>query len=480
MSTEEKDLAIDEALLADEYQFRDAFIDVKVKENMSTAEVMEVDPHLGPNMAMNNSGAINGYIIYYKEREVASVFYDTISCEWAATEPFHEAYEEEAAIFKNLFVDYIGNDISSAYSKVRTPSEVDQKDLVSDIKESFAVWLEEITTPLVQEILKYVIPEIRQESLIPLDELKTMARTSKMNSAIDIDLISSHFRFKEKDMPFLLLAPDNERSKNNPTENIISALKMGYSTLSKLPGLSMGREVLDWVSEGELEKAKERISSNNLITPWDILMLQSLAEEDTLFDLTSCIEEVEDERIKTWKDISNPVDWEKKLDLWEEAYKPINIGGDGADGFHANYTMALEAAKKIDSENPQHYLWTVLDSDDGEKIVLSAGTHSVNVVDFCVCEKSWENDMKENELLEVVYFDFNDIEREENVIPSLENIKGLEYHNTETSPELLEASPSTDKDAYIPISRNQNNNIPSAFEDEQELEMYITDKTPKP
>ena len=95
--------------------------------------------------------------------------------------------------------------------------------------------------------------------------------------------------------------------------------------------------------------------------------------------------------------------WESKLDIWEEKYKPIDLGGDSGDGVHVDYDTAVKMAKELNPDNPEHHIWTLLEVDD--KQFYSSGVHHVNRMDYCVTKNSWEGDASPGSFLEITYWD---------------------------------------------------------------------------
>ena len=77
------------------------------------------------------------------------------------------------------------------------------------------------------------------------------------------------------------------------------------------------------------------------------------------------------------------------LEQWDEVYRPIqnhldpfaSLGGTMFETFGEEYAYVL-------SED-EHYVWTYVDGDNGELLLLS-GFHIINRIGYFITEKMWE------------------------------------------------------------------------------------------
>lgn len=427
MTEEEREYEIDEKLFLDEYLFRDAFIDIQVKESISSEDVKDIDPNIGENTGVFNDGFINSYTLKYKDMDLGTLFYDIKSGHYAAHTPLYEWSEPESAIFGPLF-SYVGNDIESAFNRVRTPDEVNHRGLIDDIKESVAVWVEETNENVIQKVWENILPLLRKNGEVPFDLLKTSTRKNTLPVELeDKDLSFFDASLFYAGLPVFEKQQDitGDMLKSRAKNIILDSMKKLYSEISQYPTIESLHDLAGLIEEGDGQKVIKLIQNVSVFNETDKRALESLIDIDGENTFNECMNDLFPE---------TSLGWEKKLDLWEEKYKPIDLGGDGG-GSLVDYETARKMASKIDPENINNHIWTMMDSDDGEKVIMSAGIRKVNAISYCVSEKSWAEDVKNNELLEVVYFDNSELE----------------------------------------------DRIPSPFEDDEsgeEFEMYITTKTP--
>lgn len=81
-----------------------------------------------------------------------------------------------------------------------------------------------------------------------------------------------------------------------------------------------------------------------------------------------------------------------KLRAFNKFFKPLDEP-EKEKGYTWQFDMkndATDEAKKLDSENPYRHIWTAVDGD-GSDVILLNGYHYCNRIFYIVCETPWGN-----------------------------------------------------------------------------------------
>ena len=76
---------------------------------------------------------------------------------------------------------------------------------------------------------------------------------------------------------------------------------------------------------------------------------------------------------------------------WHEKFSPL-LYEEGNEEY-MEFNDAVEKASKFNASNPQFHVWTRIDSDSGEELILVNGFRICNKIDYCVTEKAWGFDV---------------------------------------------------------------------------------------
>jgi len=99
------------------------------------------------------------------------------------------------------------------------------------------------------------------------------------------------------------------------------------------------------------------------------------------------------------------LNWEHKLDAWEEKYQPIqnHVDENAGDKFET-YGEELDYVLSIADTEPKR-VWTLVDGDDGN-LYITSGYHLVNRINYFITKNPCELEYDETPYL--IYEEEND------------------------------------------------------------------------
>jgi hypothetical protein len=92
------------------------------------------------------------------------------------------------------------------------------------------------------------------------------------------------------------------------------------------------------------------------------------------------------------------LNWEHKLDAWEEKYQPIqnHVDANAGDKFET-YGEELDYVLSIADTEPKR-VWTLVDGDDGN-LYITSGYHLVNRINYFITKNPCELEYEETPYL---------------------------------------------------------------------------------
>jgi len=92
----------------------------------------------------------------------------------------------------------------------------------------------------------------------------------------------------------------------------------------------------------------------------------------------------------------------RSFEVWEEYFKPVQES-DNEKIFPFAEDAWEYAKEKFNNEHPYRHIWSIVDSDDGEELILLNGLRRVNVLDYLVCETTWSSGENDTDYIEIDY-----------------------------------------------------------------------------
>lgn len=77
------------------------------------------------------------------------------------------------------------------------------------------------------------------------------------------------------------------------------------------------------------------------------------------------------------------------VEEFDEAFDPLWEPDDEQLWQFDSYDDAIIEARKFDTTNPYRHIWTVVDGDSGEQLIVINGYHLVNRLFYLVCKHPW-------------------------------------------------------------------------------------------